>query len=148
MRPIKFRAWSKVSKQMKVITDLAFDEQCNLVGVGLIDTPSDELIIIASFEILQFTGLVDRNGKEIYEGDIVTLTKQDEQYVIQGNGYLDTAIEIGWILKGEVKFLYSCWFIDVGEGKGCPLDFEGEKSLDIQGNIYEHPHLLEVPNGS
>lgn len=137
MRQIKFRVWDIESEKM-------------IYGVGLTPandgfTPykipstladSDQFNYYPNSILMQFTGLCDRNGKEIYEGDIVILTKEYEQYVTQGNGYLDTGIEKGWSLKGEVKFLYNCWFIDEGEGKGCPLDFEGEKSLEIQGNIY------------
>ncbi|MBB6731908.1 YopX family protein [Cohnella zeiphila] len=92
----------------------------------------------------QYTGLQDRNGKEIFEGDFVTLTKRDEEYVIQGNGYMDVGIENGWSVSGTVKFLHNSWFIEEDNEKGLPLDFEGKQALEIIGNIHENPELLSA----
>ena len=74
----------------------------------------------------QFTGLLDKNGKEIYDGDII-----DDHFV--GIGvvkYVRGAYRVSY--KGSTRK----WFLDF-------LDDE-VKAIKVIGNILEHPHLLEV----
>ncbi len=77
------------------------------------------------------TGSQDINGNKIYEGDRVKFIKPEEPYVVQGNGWMDTAIEEGFEIIGTVKYMHSCWFIDEGDGKGVPLEFENNQILEI-----------------
>ncbi|MGA5692882.1 YopX family protein [Cytobacillus pseudoceanisediminis] len=86
----------------------------------------------SSFEIMQYTGLKDKNGKEIYEGDILKITC---------NFYFRKGIEIDkvvWWEKGG--WLCNDWtlseLIDNHE--------EGEQEFEVIGNIYENPSLLEA----
>lgn len=74
------------------------------------------------------TGLKDKNGKEIYEGDILDMTEDD--CVVSGVVEWDN-IECGWILtsnNSEKKITYM-------------LCYEGER-CEVIGNIYENPELL------
>ena len=73
----------------------------------------------------QFTGLLDKNGKEIYEGDVV---KADDLICIV------EWKKVGW---------KATWKNNRGLSASPDLDFKGV--LEIIGNIYEHPHLLN-PN--
>ncbi|MDG7832197.1 YopX family protein [Streptococcus pneumoniae] len=88
-------------------------------------------------ELMQSTGLKDKNGKEIFEGDIVRTTR-----------FLGRADEIGGFYEydkefiGIVKQLEGSWVIDTGSDAVC-LWTEIEEN-EIIGNVYENPELLEV----
>ena len=108
----KFRAWDKKHKEM-VLFDSFYELQkwCRT---------EEEL---KSFEILGFTGLTDKNGKEIYEGDVV---KSD---------WLDDKQRI---LNAEVVFSigrFTC--------RGLTYDLYKYPELEVIGNKFENPELLE-----
>ncbi|MFR7230286.1 YopX family protein [Streptococcus pneumoniae] len=102
--------------------------------------PDDRDIYCYDFdeiELMQSTGLKDKNGKEIFEGDIVRTTR-----------FLGRADEIGGFYEydkefiGIVKQLEGSWVIDTGSDAVC-LWTEIEEN-EIIGNVYENPELLEV----
>ena len=135
MREIKFRAWDKEEKKM-------IYEALEIKNIGL-----GEGSVLISEETqkgheliwLQFTGLKDKNGKEIYAGDIV----RDN---ILGSGCLEKERDnVGFIHQGEG----GTWLwlrphneidqIGGGETLLSVLEFEAE----VIGNIYENPELLK-----
>ncbi|WP_249334494.1 YopX family protein [Zhenhengia yiwuensis] len=143
MRAIKFRAWDAKYKYMnyKVMVgmygDNVMDDEnytaCSMwIEPKKVDYKCEPHW--GNFEpyhkdilLMQYTGLKDNNGKEIYEGDIV------EAQCIGGRDF-----------KGVVKF-YDCEFvIDNGED-AIPL-FDKVDLRIVMGNIYENPELLEVLN--
>lgn len=105
MREIKFRAWDEKNKLY-----IFFDKTDILDGYGF------ELIdfSIPWSDWDQFTGLHDKNGKEIYEGDILTWFDRKDQI---------------WEVKWENIFSFSSWH---------PVD----KCIVI-GNIHENPELIK-----
>ena len=117
-REIKFRAWDYDTNTMiypdsELETIFCFDK----VGLSVYHNNGQE---ISSFELMQYTGLKDRNGKEIYEGDIVRYFKDE---------------------LGIVKFVAGSFIID---GNTCYESFlELGGKIAIVGNIYENPDLLE-----
>lgn len=86
--------------------------------------------------LMQSTDMVDRNGKEIFEGDIVRTTR-----------FLGRADEIGGFYEyekdylGVVKVLEGSWVIDTGSD-AVNLWSEIDEN-EVLGNIYENPELLE-----
>ena len=111
MREIKFRAWEKHNGYM-------FD--CDVISgdKGYPDWESFDDGVPSSKILMQFTGIKDKNGKDIYEGDILQ-------------------IKVNGINKGreEVKFLGYKWY---PFGEGIPTDYAGTE-LEIIGNIYQKP---------
>lgn len=117
-RQIKFRAFNIVTKIMidlHKITPLAL----NIDIDGLFIPFSDEMIL------MQFTGLLDLNSKEIYEGDIVKVIDHSIDK-LNGNNI------VGWSIPGAY------WKL---EGK-LPFLLHKGGYMQVIGNIYENPELL------
>lgn len=127
MRDIKFRAWKKVGTQEMFRDIQAIDFK---KGFIFIDYKVSELTIRTDKEklenvvLMQYTGLKDENGVEIYEGDIVKSQN--------GTG--------GLIYKHIVEWNnFYKRFDPMGTDESC---FNRE-SYEVIGNIYENPELLE-----
>lgn len=123
MREIKVRAWYKPYKQMCQVESLRFDENGVYTAV-LIEEPFYDRRIVEADEIVieQFTGLKDKNGTEIYDGDIlIDDTGEPIEY---------------WVVKfSDGGFVGEC--VGVAE----PL-FE-LANLEVVGNIHEDSELVE-----
>lgn len=118
MREIKFRCWDVENKKMLKSHEFNYSF---LQGVDF-----------TYFIPMQFTGLLDKFGKEIYEGDIVKFGDN----VIHEN----THGKVIWSEK-RVSFIYE--FID-GQYKGkCTDMIDSWRTYEIIGNIYENPELLK-----
>lgn len=126
MRQIKFRAWEPQTKTM-YNTDYLATNYIDMTARGEMfhTEPDVEGHIVYKFIPLQFTGLHDKNGAEIYEGDIV-LTDD-------GMGVVSYQNDSGSFALNDCSF---CLLID--EFGDCP-----KIEWEVIGNIYEHPELLE-----
>jgi len=121
MREIKFRAWNKTNKIMYNVEKMVWANY-GLCGVYVIDIDNKQLWFwITEIDILQFTGLKDKNGKEIYEGDVLSNIKFKD-----GSGY-ET--------QQEVYFENGCFGIGMGE-------LFRVKECEVIGNIYKNPELM------
>lgn len=138
-REIKFRAWDVFDKTMKLPTqiklgrDLPFTEENNSAKVISINCNGDNHIDIfhEGFVLMQYTGLKDSNGKEIYEGDVICHPE-----------FYDTP-EMADNPKhyGVVKF-EDCAFRLYGEVLSTD-DVTDNDYLYVAGNIYENPELIK-----
>lgn len=77
----------------------------------------------------EFTGLKDKNGKEIYEGDWIKNTNDEMDY-----------------FEGQVDFSDGIFWISEGEGKPAYIlgQHDSKNDLEVIGNIYENPELLKT----
>ncbi|MGJ0736242.1 YopX family protein [Lacticaseibacillus rhamnosus] len=126
-REIKFRAWNKKDKVMVDVAAMNFGPS----GLwSLIEDADDaELQLEDNYEIMQYTGLKDKNGWEIYEGDIVR-TGEDNI------GDPDPTI-------GQVIMREGSWLIE-NEKKQEEIGLFSEiTSREVIGNIFEDNQLLE-----
>lgn len=124
-REIKFRAWD--FKERRFWSEKEMSELGGFYyyyGVSQFD--ADE------FSLTQFTGLFDKNGKEIYEDDIV-ITNQP--MYDDGNTYNQVVFYNGAFI---FKSINNCNKLD------CVVCEYSSKFIRIIGNIYENPELLEV----
>ena len=118
-REIKFRAWDKDKKRMREVTEINWYDEYMLVD----ETPmSGDRLPIEGIPLMQYTGLKDKNGKEIYEGDIVQLSINEKK-----PHHL-----------GKVEYLPPKFFVIDGEKSGLILT----DRYEVIGNIYENPELL------
>ena len=127
----KFRAWLKKEQKMDNEIDHIswLDDELYCIGDGI-----TYMVLAEDLVLMQSTGLKDKNGKEIFEGDIVSLYSVAR--VIKKNNLLGFYIE-----EGE-KIGYFSDIVDVDCLEFFVKDF-GEVA-EILGNIYENPELLEV----
>jgi len=123
MRQIKFRAWDKENKEM--FYPKSFDEtmviQLNGV-IGLFNSDKEYDTVTNRFELMQFTGLQDCNGKDIYEGDLIS-------WVFMGRLG-------GWY---KVRFSEGIFCFEI-YGNTYPIrEYTEQEGFVIVGNIYETP---------
>lgn len=109
-RPIKFRAWDRENKVMvqgfcKFAID-SFDARCFDYRHQKFEQP---------YDLMQFTGLYDKNKKPIYEGDIVRTSLGNAKCEILPTG---------------------TWF------GGMDIQLSGYPNIEVIGNIYENPKML------
>lgn len=132
----KFRAWHNELGRMMLIKNMWFQDS-RIEELELNDAVMNEHITAYpdEIELMQSTGLKDKNGQEIFEGDIVT-----DGDVISDIKYHQT---LGFYMIGKYGF-------SVPFGQGVDVEYFEEfavhvsKTFEVIGNIYENPELLEV----
>jgi len=129
MREIKFRAWDRMRNRMLYPTEISFNYDGKIdVWYGI---DIDEKIRTTQEFIMQYTELKDKNGKEIYCGDIVQYGLRRSVIEFIENGYKAVS-RIQRRNQGKRD-----WFKQEGIKDDIWSDCE------IIGNIYENPELLE-----
>lgn len=119
MREIEFRAWLKSQKEMVRVKTICLEKK----GVIIVyDKHKREgVFLFEEIELLEYTGLKDKNGKKIFEGDIV-------------NTYMEKCV-VCWNEK-------HCCFETRKDNSYTQLGLLSTKFLEVIGNIYDNPELL------
>lgn len=135
MREIKFRAWDKRTKELVGVSDISWmkiaadnsyknSEFYHLTGSEKgrhYKAPQDQVIL------MQFTGLLDKNGVEIYEGDIIKSHTGWKDQVVAWDDYR------------------AGFYAQLPQGSDLAEIMNSENRFEIIGNIYENKELLNAP---
>lgn len=131
-REIKLRAWHKKEKQMIdwfTLSQSAWNTYLNGTKTSLLYS-----ILVSdkdSFEAMQFTGLHDKNGKEIYEGDVITYIDYDSSH------------EEEYLNKGVVEYYDDEMKFTITNRNTVEIEsIDFKKEVEVIGNVFENPELL------
>lgn len=127
-RTIKFRAWLKKEKRMVDVETVCF---CS--GEIFAIQTVNEIFFVEEIELMQATGLKDKGGKEIFEGDIVKLYDLHDKN-------LDLIAEVFY---EEFQTSFVLCVINVLGDELCRENTSDYK-YEVISSIYENPELLEV----
>lgn len=135
MREIEFRAWDKTSNEFVQLTNLFVNLGSGIIFENYRDgfEGVDNLKSLSKFEIMQFTGLIDKNGVKVFDGDILECYCYEE------------VIQISWDESGARWRFDKIDRFDHGYGIGTS-DFTRGIAIDskVIGNIYQNPELAPI----
>ena len=122
-RPIKFRVFDKQNNVMRYDVNIHSCEHIFYIGVGSHENNCEKVNLLEdeSYHLMQYTGLCDKNEKEVYEGDLVKhchVSEPLEVYWCEGTGQW----KLGY---GEYRHYYGCLY-------SYPNNL-----LEVVGNIHE-----------
>ncbi|TAN63740.1 hypothetical protein WS9_015460 [Paraclostridium sordellii 8483] len=153
MRDIKFRIWDETRDKMHENNNISYiDFKENLVCVyDYIDYYEDTRFLFKNNSvIMQYTGLKDKNGKEIYEGDILsykhivyTDCSKTEIEKIEDEAFIEIInyAPIASVVKAHSENV-KCFGHDTINNQFLIIDLKSDE-VEVIGNTYENPELLK-----
>lgn len=124
---LRYRAWDKLRKRMSTVDRIYFDTE----GVQLRDGSGLYWRDFRNIALMQSTGLFDKNGVEIFEGDVAVMDGRRRQVVTFGTQEVEEEFGSVRIYRGFNLYL----------GGGYPNAVMSE--FEVVGNIYENQELVE-----
>lgn len=137
----KYKAWDKDCKEMHDVERIYLDTECIYFknGIRSLNTMQEYGFWqnFDTFELMQYTGLKDRNGIEIYEGYLLRVSDLEgdsyigivKNYADEGYPAFDIECPNGWHYESNIL---------------STISQSGYQEMEVIGNIYENPELLEV----
>lgn len=130
MRVIKFRG-KRPDDGKWVVGDFKHHQRVTSTGLEPTILVDNDPVVLET--IGQFTGILDKNGKEIYEGDIVHIHDYTSAYASP--------------YTGKVIMRFGCWCVEYHKQyRCCPslmFDDFADRKTEVIGNIHDNPELLE-----
>ena len=123
---LKFRAWHKTCEEMGRIAFIRYRQSGEIAHLSFRGNTYSGLVKLDEIELMQSTGLKDKNDKEIFEGDIVKMAK-------------DVYSEPTYY---EVVRHYGAEYLRESKQHGCELWLR-HTDCEVVGNVYENRELLE-----
>ena len=135
---LRLRAWHKTWEEMGKVKRIRFDDDGNVTTVLFMGEILGVNAKIDEFELMQSTGLLDKNGKEIFEGDILKVANNDSSWfeVVKYDH------EKAMFISKEVNLKY-----EVPETPLYDLFSPYPFKVEVIGNIWENPDLLGTKLG-
>ncbi|WP_340503539.1 YopX family protein [Enterococcus faecalis] len=142
----KFRAWDTYEKEMLENVTPLFDDSNSMMAIitdfQIKGSPGTSEIEIGSYDttfnwdefpyvIMQSTGLKDKNGVEIFEGDVVKVT-------VNNYGAGERFEQIDKVVYEDCRFCFNDGFY-----YSETIKYSGYENKEVIGNVYENPELLE-----
>ncbi|EPX3594516.1 TPA: hypothetical protein OT185_001689 [Enterococcus faecalis] len=142
----KFRAWDTYEKEMLENVTPLFDDSNSMMAIitdfQIKGSPGTSEIEIGSYDttfnwdefpyvIMQSTGLKDKNGVEIFEGDVVKVT-------VNNYGTGERFEQIDKVVYEDCRFCFNDGFY-----YSETIKYSGYENKEVIGNVYENPELLE-----
>ena len=125
-REIKFRIWDIENKEMLKVQELDFEPTFYGGKIAIRPDKYNDYFDTEDMILMQYTGLHDKNGKEIYEGDIVKVTYKNETEIFE-------------VRYDEENTCFRMYYKDL---KFLDFAIEEVDLYEVIGNIYDNPELL------
>ena len=143
MREHLYRAWLIKDKKMVDVKSIHFGTKKIMYGYSHgKQSYGNTTCSFDDCKLMEFTGLTDKNGKKIFEGDI--LDDRKENGCVGVIVFEDGAFKVRWY--GTTIMLYPYGYDDAGFGEleTDHLDMYVIEKFEVIGNIHDNPELLEV----